>query len=84
MRFSEISSGKEVYHVRRNKINRREFLKYSVATGVLMAVPLGISAQHKHMPRVSLIKGDDRRGIARKSLDLIADDIQKDWDSGNP
>ncbi len=58
-------------------MNRRKFLKYSVATGVLMAVPLEISAKHKHISRVSLIKGDDRREIARKSLDLIADDIQK-------
>jgi len=29
------------------------------------------------MPRVSLIKGDNRRAIARRSLDLIIDDIQK-------
>ena len=29
------------------------------------------------MPRVSLIKGDDRRSITRRSLELIADDIKR-------
>jgi uncharacterized protein (DUF362 family) len=29
------------------------------------------------MPRVSLIKGDDRRSIARRSLELITDDIKR-------
>ncbi len=29
------------------------------------------------MPRVSLIKGDDRRRIARSSLDLIIDDVKR-------
>ncbi|MGE5173396.1 MAG: DUF362 domain-containing protein [Betaproteobacteria bacterium] len=36
------------------------------------------------MPRVSLIKGDARREIARRSLDLIADDIKNGLGSRRP
>lgn len=36
------------------------------------------------MPRVSLVKGDDRRTIARRSLDLIADDITRGLGSRRP
>ncbi len=36
------------------------------------------------MPRVSLIKGDDRRTIARRSLDLIADHIKRGLGSRRP
>jgi uncharacterized protein (DUF362 family) len=36
------------------------------------------------MPRVSLIKGDDRREITRHSLELIADDIKKGLGSKQP
>ncbi len=36
------------------------------------------------MPRVSLIKGDDRRTIAKRSLDLITDDVKKGLRSRRP
>ncbi|HUI44866.1 MAG TPA: DUF362 domain-containing protein [Nitrospirota bacterium] len=36
------------------------------------------------MSRVSLIKGDDRRTIAKRSLDLIADDIKRGIGSRQP
>ncbi len=36
------------------------------------------------MPRVSLIKGEERRSIARTSLDLIADDIKSGLASKRP
>ncbi len=36
------------------------------------------------MPRVSLIKGDDRRAIARRSLELIAEDVQRGLGSRQP
>jgi hypothetical protein len=36
------------------------------------------------MARVSLIKGDDRREIAGRSLDLIADDITRGLASRRP
>ena len=37
-----------------------------------------------HMTRVSLIKGDDRRTIAKRSLDLITDDVKKGLRSRRP
>ncbi len=36
------------------------------------------------MSRVSLIKGDDRRAIARRSLELIADDVTRGLGARQP